>query len=63
MLRVVASAAWNDFAPTIRMTAGEATIAMPLIVGYGYHKGSWKRRGEHRFSDFLRDGALVAARR
>ena len=31
----------------------EATIAIPLIVGYAYHKGAWKSRTRRRFSRFL----------
>jgi deoxyhypusine synthase len=26
------------------MVYSEATLAMPLIAGYAYHKGSWKER-------------------
>jgi deoxyhypusine synthase len=26
------------------MVYSEATIAMPLVTGYAYHKGSWKER-------------------
>ncbi len=33
-----------------QMVYSEATIAVPLIVGYAYHKGSWKARDEKRFA-------------
>lgn len=36
-----------------QMVYSEATIAMPLIVAYAYHKGSWKSRAEKRYSDWL----------
>ena len=36
-----------------QMVFAEATIAMPLIAGYAYHKGSWKARKERRFNDML----------
>lgn len=36
-----------------QMVFSEATIAMPLIAGYAYHKASWKNRSELRFNDFL----------
>jgi deoxyhypusine synthase len=35
------------------MVYAEATIAMPIISGYGYHKGSWKNRKARCYSDFL----------
>jgi deoxyhypusine synthase len=34
-----------------QMVYAEATVAVPLIAGYAYHKGSWKsrvaRQGNH----------------
>ncbi len=32
-----------------QMVYSEATIAMPLIAGYAYHKGSWKEREPREF--------------
>ncbi len=32
-----------------QMVYAEATIAMPLIAGYAYHKGSWKERTPKEF--------------
>ncbi|KYC54404.1 MAG: deoxyhypusine synthase-like protein [Candidatus Methanofastidiosum methylothiophilum] len=37
-----------------QMVYAEATIAMPLIVSYAYHKGGWKNRKENRFNDYLK---------
>jgi deoxyhypusine synthase len=36
-----------------QMVFSEATLAVPLIVGYGYHKGSWKNRQPKRWSQLL----------
>jgi len=33
-----------------QMVYAEATIAMPLIAGYAYHKGSWKNRAKREFA-------------
>ncbi|HYY13264.1 MAG TPA: deoxyhypusine synthase [Chthoniobacterales bacterium] len=42
-----------------QMVYAEATIAMPLIAGYAYHKGAWKDREPKRYADFLDNGAHV----
>ena len=36
-----------------QMVYSEATLAVPLIVGYGYHKGSWKGRAARRWNQAL----------
>ncbi len=36
-----------------QMVYAEATIAMPLIASYVYHKGAWKGRKPRRFNDML----------
>lgn len=36
-----------------QMVFAEATIAMPLIAGYAYHKNAWKNREEKRLNDIL----------
>jgi deoxyhypusine synthase len=36
-----------------QMVYSEATIAVPLICGYAYHKGNWKGRKERRWSRLL----------
>jgi deoxyhypusine synthase len=43
-----------------QMVFSEATIAMPIIAGYAYHKKDWVGRPERRLNDIL-DGALVNA--
>jgi deoxyhypusine synthase len=42
-----------------QMVFSEATIAMPLIVAYSYHKGSYKVRAEKRFNDILSEVAVA----
>jgi deoxyhypusine synthase len=32
-----------------QMVYAEATVAMPLVVGYAYHKGGWKKRKAREF--------------
>jgi deoxyhypusine synthase len=36
-----------------QMVYAEATLAVPLIVGYAYHKGGWKQRPERRWNKLL----------
>lgn len=36
-----------------QMVFSEATLALPLIAGYAYHKGVWKTRKARCYSDFL----------
>ena len=43
-----------------QMVWAEATLAMPLIAGYAYHKKQWQGRPERRFNDVL-DKQLVGA--
>ncbi len=39
------ASSWGKVETTFeQMVYSEATIAMPLIAGYAYHKGSWKNR-------------------
>jgi deoxyhypusine synthase len=42
-----------------QMVFAEATLAVPLIAGYAYHKGGWKSRPERRWARLL-EGAAVA---
>ena len=44
-----------------QMVFSEATMAVPLIAGYGYHKGNWKQRQERRFADLLQREVQPAA--
>ena len=32
------------------MVYSEATLAVPLIAGYAYHKGAWRQRERREFS-------------
>lgn len=51
------ASSWGKVETTFeQMVYAEATLAMPLLAGYAYHKGSWKARPEHRYSDFLNKG-------
>lgn len=44
------ASSWGKVETTYeQMVYSEATIAMPLIVGYAYHKGSWKERKGKEF--------------
>jgi deoxyhypusine synthase len=36
-----------------QMVYSEATLAVPLIVGYAYHKGAWKNRQAKRWTKLL----------
>ena len=42
-----------------QMVFSEATLAVPLIVGYAYHKGSWKARTGKRWSQTLEPAAVA----
>jgi deoxyhypusine synthase len=42
-----------------QMVYSEATIAVPLIVGYGYHKRGGQKRAERRFSRVLERVAVA----
>ena len=44
------ASSWGKVAMTYeQMVYGEATICLPLIAGYAYHKGSWKNRKPKEF--------------
>jgi deoxyhypusine synthase len=43
-----------------QMVYSEATLAVPLIVGYAYHKGSWKARTGKKWNQLLEQPAAVA---
>src|SRR5207237_1005576 len=40
-----------------QMVFSEATVAVPLIVGYAYHKGSWKNRKARNYAKLLDEPA------
>lgn len=53
------ASSWGKVAQGLeQMVFSEATLALPLLVSYAYHKGSWKGRAEKRLSDAL-DSAPV----
>jgi len=44
------ASSWGKVETTYeQMVYAEATIAMPLVVGYAYHKGAWKKRKAKEF--------------
>jgi deoxyhypusine synthase len=43
-----------------QMVFSEATLAVPLIAGYGYHKGSWKGREGKKFARLFEQAAVGA---
>lgn len=43
-----------------QMVFSEATLAVPLIVGYAYHKGGWKVRQGRKWSQVLDQQAVSA---
>jgi deoxyhypusine synthase len=42
-----------------QMVFSEATLALPLIAGYAYHKGSWRNRKDRRWSRLLETAAVA----
>jgi deoxyhypusine synthase len=36
-----------------QMVYSEATLAVPMIAGYGYHKGNWKARTAKHLSKLV----------
>ena len=55
------ASSWGKVETTFeQMVYSEATIAMPLITGYAYHKGSWKERKSKDLQKlFLTEKAIV----
>ncbi|HEX4131060.1 MAG TPA: deoxyhypusine synthase [Pirellulales bacterium] len=43
-----------------QMVYSEATLAVPLIAGYGYHKGAWQGRAERRWASLFAEPAAAA---
>src|SRR4051812_25518132 len=43
-----------------QMVFAEATLAVPLIVGYAYHKAGWKQRPARQWNTLLHQPAAVA---
>jgi len=44
-----------------QMVFSEATLAVPLIAGYAYHKRGWEQRPERRFADLYVEEAQPVA--
>jgi deoxyhypusine synthase len=42
-----------------QMVFSEATLAAPLIVGYGYHKGAWRNRTARKWNQLLEPTAVA----
>ncbi len=36
-----------------QMVFGEATVTLPLVAGYAYHRGAWKSRVERRYAQLF----------
>ncbi len=48
------ASSWGKVETTYeQMVFSEATIALPLIAAYAYHKGDWKSRKAHNYSGML----------
>jgi deoxyhypusine synthase len=43
-----------------QMVYAEATIAMPLVVSYAYHKGGWKNRKAREFQKIYSKEKVIA---
>jgi deoxyhypusine synthase len=55
------ASSWGKVETTYeQMVYSEATLAIPLIVGYAYHKGVWKTRKAKNFSDYLNKEAALS---
>ena len=44
-----------------QMVYAEATLALPLIAGYAYHKGNWKNRRARNYAKLLDEPATAKA--
>ncbi len=55
------ASSWGKVETTYeQMVYSEATIAMPLVAGYAYHKGDWKQRKDKEFQKlFHKETATV----
>jgi len=42
-----------------QMVYSEATLAVPLIAGYAYHKANFKAREAKRFNKVIEQGVTV----
>lgn len=55
------ASSWGKVETTFeQMVYSEATIGMPLIVGYAYHKGAWKERKPKEFQKlYITENAVI----
>ena len=50
------ASSWGKVSTALeQMVYGECTTLIPLIIGYGYHKGAWKKRKASNYIKFLQD--------
>ena len=50
------ASSWGKVSTSLeQMVYSEVTLAAPLIIGYGYHKGSWKNRKYSNYAKFLQE--------
>lgn len=55
------ASSWGKVETTYeQMVYSEATLAMPLIAGYAYHKGAWKNRSEREFQKLFTKKEVTA---
>ena len=43
------------FTPPKGSRGSEATMALPILASYAYHKGSWKKRRARQYNVLLND--------
>jgi len=54
------ASSWGKVETTFeQMVYSEATVAMPLIAGYAYHKGAWKNRTKREFQKLFMKKAVT----
>ena len=50
------ASSWGKVSTALeQMVYGECTTLIPLIIGYGYHKGAWKKRKAANYVKFLQE--------
>jgi deoxyhypusine synthase len=42
-----------------QMVFGEATVTLPLIAGYAYHRGAWRARAQHRYAKLFEKSTVA----
>jgi deoxyhypusine synthase len=42
-----------------QMVFGEATVTLPLVAGYAYHRGAWRARPQHRYAKIFEKTATA----